>query len=312
MSISCRLAGLAVGLTVACFPPASAAVLYILHRLAQYRPGVGRSLKGWGAVPLLQRLLATTRDNDAAKVCVRLLDLLGAPAQHPHQLLMLAQRQGAASAPPPGAASLVSAAATGTGCAVPDGSDTAAPITGTGIAITCMPYSTGVLVSSCRAAAGTATGMLAAAMAGQEQEGYAGCYAALGLGQGPVGVPGSLFRTISAAATVAGACAEGAEEGLGQRHLVKAAAAAAAAAGAKVGVGSGAPRPSSGNMPRLSGDCQYQQKQHELQACVGMGVALEAAMGRGVGGGMGLSSKLLGICAPGPIAAAATPAAAAV
>ncbi len=307
------MAGLAVVLTVDCFPPASAAVLYILHRLAQYRPGVGRSLKGWGAVPLLQRLLATTRDNDAAKVCVRLLDLLGAPAQHPHQLLMLAQRQGAASAPPPGAASLISAAAAdGASVAVPEmSSASGAATTGTAIAITGMPYSTGALVSSCRTTAGTATGMLAAAMAGQGQEGYAGCYAALGLGQGPIGVPGSLFRTISAAATVAAACAEAAEEGLDQRLLAKAAA-AAAAAGAKVGVGSGAPRPSSGNMPRLGEDCQNQHKQQELQACVGMGVGLEAAMGRGVGLGLGLSSKLLGICAPGPIAAAATPAAAAV
>ncbi|PNH02660.1 hypothetical protein TSOC_011339, partial [Tetrabaena socialis] len=54
-------------------------VLYILGRLASYRAQVVRSLKGWGAVQLLLRMLATTRDADAAEGCRQLLGLLNVP-----------------------------------------------------------------------------------------------------------------------------------------------------------------------------------------------------------------------------------------
>ncbi|KAG2495387.1 hypothetical protein HYH03_006655 [Edaphochlamys debaryana] len=55
-------------------------VLYMLGRLAAYRAQVVRSLRGWGAVPLLQRLHATTRDEDAAEGCRQLLNALGVTA----------------------------------------------------------------------------------------------------------------------------------------------------------------------------------------------------------------------------------------
>ncbi|GIL58700.1 hypothetical protein Vafri_13669 [Volvox africanus] len=52
-------------------------VLYMLGRLASFRGSVVRSLKGWGAVQLLNRLMATTRDEDAAEGCRQLLQRLG-------------------------------------------------------------------------------------------------------------------------------------------------------------------------------------------------------------------------------------------
>eukprot|EP00198_Chlamydomonas_reinhardtii_P006412 XP_001695748.1 predicted protein [Chlamydomonas reinhardtii] len=60
-------------------------VLYMLERLASYRASVVRSLKGWGAVQLLQRLMGTTQDVDAAEGCRQLLKSLGVVVQ-PHQL----------------------------------------------------------------------------------------------------------------------------------------------------------------------------------------------------------------------------------
>ncbi|KAG2454716.1 hypothetical protein HYH02_000553 [Chlamydomonas schloesseri] len=61
-------------------------VLYMLERLASYRASVVRSLKGWGAVQLLQRLLGTTQDVDAAEGCRQLLKSLGVVVQ-PQQLV---------------------------------------------------------------------------------------------------------------------------------------------------------------------------------------------------------------------------------
>ncbi|GFR42133.1 hypothetical protein Agub_g2979 [Astrephomene gubernaculifera] len=60
-------------------------VLYMLGRLAAYRAQVVRSLKAWGAVQLLTRLLATTRDEDAAEGCRQLMQLLGVPVPQPPQ-----------------------------------------------------------------------------------------------------------------------------------------------------------------------------------------------------------------------------------
>ncbi len=60
----------------------------MLDKLAAYRPTVARSLRGWGAAGLLQRHLAATRDADAADVCVGLLQQLG---MSPEQLAPLRQ-----------------------------------------------------------------------------------------------------------------------------------------------------------------------------------------------------------------------------
>jgi hypothetical protein len=53
-------------------------VLYILDRLASHRSHVMPSLRSWGAVPLLERLLASTRDADCRACCRNLLDALSA------------------------------------------------------------------------------------------------------------------------------------------------------------------------------------------------------------------------------------------
>ncbi|GLC40291.1 hypothetical protein PLESTB_001598200 [Pleodorina starrii] len=84
-------------------------VLYMLGRLASYRGQVVRSLKGWGAVPLLTRLMATTRDEDAAEGCRQLLQLLGVQALPPPPQQQ--QALGAASAAPGSGAAAGAAAA---------------------------------------------------------------------------------------------------------------------------------------------------------------------------------------------------------
>ncbi|GLI59597.1 hypothetical protein VaNZ11_001526 [Volvox africanus] len=131
-------------------------VLYMLGRLASFRGSVVRSLKGWGAVQLLNRLMATTRDEDAAEGCRQLLQRLGVK--------------------PPPASSSAAAAASASAGALPrklNLSNAHSSIVVFG--------NDGVLETAGSAVGGAITG------------------AAIG--------PGTLMRTISAAATVVTTCA---------------------------------------------------------------------------------------------------------
>ncbi|KAG2439948.1 hypothetical protein HXX76_004067 [Chlamydomonas incerta] len=173
-------------------------VLYMLERLASYRASVVRSLKGWGAVQLLQRLMGTTQDADAAEGCRQLLKSLGVVVQ-PQQLAAAAA-----------AAGLASAAANRLQHSVSSGVDAC------GLSPACsgpvpmpMPVATALhLAHSSINVFGDSSGNA----------------------RPPAGVPGTLCRTISAAATVASSAAAVAAA-LAEIEE-EAAAAAAAASGA--------------------------------------------------------------------------------
>lgn len=146
-------------------------VLYMLERLASYRASVVRSLKGWGAVQLLQRLMGTTQDVDAAEGCRQLLKSLGVVVQ-PHQL---------AAAGLLGAAGRLQGAVSG---GVADGFGLS-PASSGPVPMP-MPVSTALhLAHSSINVFGDASGTA----------------------RPPVGVPGTLCRTISAAAAVVSSAA---------------------------------------------------------------------------------------------------------